>query len=52
MEVSKLIVQVKQVMQEEGVFDQEDLFFRLKHLPVHYAKLRRAIHLAKAGIFK
>lgn len=51
MGLNDLIVRTKQIMEEEGVYETEALFLRLKGL-AYDDKLRRAIHIAKASIFK
>lgn len=50
--MDNLIRQAKQLM-EEGVFDQHTLFERMyPGSRKHYATIRRAIHIAKTGVFK
>jgi hypothetical protein len=49
----ELIRQAKQLMEEEGVFDQHALFNRIyPGSRKHYATVRRAIHMAKTGVFR
>lgn len=50
--MDKLIRQAKQLI-EEGVYDQHTLFDLIYPTSrKHYATVRRAIHMAKTGVFR